>query len=166
MDDDAENDPEAWTWAGLLAHRFTPAPGFGSINHCTVAMLPHTQFSHGLKLERVENCGRSSILLPHTRLRPMGAKKCFHFIISSPYRLLIAFLILSYPPLSPLIKVKGVKLQNFSVVAPHTNLATLFAIVESENILTYGSECGPQPANVIPLSFVFTAAVLIAIFRA
>lgn len=70
--EEREKYPEALTWAGP-AHRFTPPPGFGSINHYTVAMLPvahtHTQFSHGLKLERVENCGRSSILLPHTHGR-------------------------------------------------------------------------------------------------
>ena len=77
----------------------------------------HTQFSHGLKLERARwKIAEEAQFCCHTR--PMGAKKGFYFIITSPARLLIAFLILSYPPLSP-IKVKGVKIQNSTVVAPY-----------------------------------------------
>ena len=92
------------------------------------------KFSHDLKLERrrPKNCRRSSILLPHTR--PVG----FHLIITSCLPLLIAFLILCFPPLSS-FKVKGVKIQRLAVVGGWVpaNQAQLFALVESDNVLTY-----------------------------
>ena len=127
VDDDAasrtENHPEALTWARPTQPiHTTPRIWLNQSLHCGNATNQpythtHTQFSHGLKLERARwKIAEEAQFCCHTR--PMGAKKGFYFIITSPARLLIAFLILSYPPLSP-IKVKGVKIQNSTVVAPY-----------------------------------------------
>ena len=123
--------PEAVTWAEPF--HTDPRICLNQSSHCgNPTSSRHWQNDLKLERRRPKNCRRSSILLPHTR--PVG----FHLIITSCLPLLIAFLILCFPPLSSL-KVKGVKIQRLAVVGGWVpaNQAQLFALVESDNVLTY-----------------------------
>ena len=142
MADDAafltENHPEALTWAESGRTISQQPSDLVSINHLTVAM-PHTQFSHGLKLERAENCGRSSILLPHPGgWVPRKVSTCRHFAAA-----LIAFLISR-----SIVSDQSEGCQNSKLWWLLPNQPPLFAKVESENILTDRSESVPQAHQV------------------
>ena len=77
---------------GSAGFHTTPRIWLNQSLHCALFFHPHTHnFHRGFKLERVENCGRSPILLPHRRRSILGAKKCFYFVITTPSLLLIAF---------------------------------------------------------------------------